>query len=123
MTVEQLSELRLEQPGYEPKLRRPTLPDAVTLFPLTRWLHRNAYRGRLEDHEVFRRVVEASVGPSSVVLDIGAGRGAPPAIRLRGSVQRVIGVDVAPDINENPNLDEAHVAPPRRACRSWRTGR
>lgn len=58
---------------------------------------------------------QALVGPSSVVLDVGCGRGAyaedPVGIRrglriFKGKVGRVIGIDVDPAAAENPFLDE-----------------
>ncbi len=99
----------LRDPGHAPSLRAPRIPVALSLFPVTRALHAALYRGRLEDHEVFRRAVEAECTPLSVALDVGAGRGAPPAVNVRGRVAKVIGVDVADDVLHNPNLDERHV--------------
>jgi SAM-dependent methyltransferase len=91
-------------------LRAPGIPAVLSLFSLTRAAHAALYRGRLEDYEVFRRAVEAECDASTVALDVGAGRGAPPAIDLRGRVRRVIGIDVAPEIEQNPNLDDWHVS-------------
>ena len=102
--------LTLTESGYEPNLREPKLPRLVSAFPLTKRVHRRLYRHRLEDHEVFRRLVESACSADSVVLDLGAGRGAPPAINLRGRVRHVVGLDVSTDIEGNPNLDEFHVA-------------
>jgi SAM-dependent methyltransferase len=59
--------------------------------------------------------VQTLVEPSSVVLDIGCGRGAyavdPVRVRaqlrvLRGKCRRVIGIDVDPQARDNPCLDE-----------------
>lgn len=59
--------------------------------------------------------VNALVGPSSTVLDVGCGRGAwaddPVAVRrdlrrLRGKVARVVGADVDPAAAANPFVDE-----------------
>ncbi len=102
-------ELVLTESGYEPFLQRPKLPAALTLFPVTRAAHAWLYRDHLEDYEVFRRTVVAECVPGCVALDVGAGRGAPPAINLRGRAGRVIGIDMTDDIRRNPNLDECHV--------------
>lgn len=59
--------------------------------------------------------VNALVGPSTVLADIGCGRGAygedPLPFRrnlrvFRGRVARVIGLDVDPEASENPHIDE-----------------
>src|SRR5688500_5403884 len=59
--------------------------------------------------------VNALVGPSTVLADIGCGRGAygedPLPFRrnlrvFRGRVARVIGLDVDPEARENPHIDE-----------------
>lgn len=64
--------------------------------------------------------VSALIEPTSVVLDLGAGRGAQfdnsnftsHFIRLQGRVARLVGVDVDPVVLTNPALDEAHVIAP-----------
>ena len=43
------------------------------------------------------------------MLDLGAGSGRNP-YELKGRVGRVVGVDLATDVLDNPLLDEAHVA-------------
>lgn len=62
--------------------------------------------------------VAALMQPDMTVLDFGAGRGLYTAdpipfrrelSRLRGKVKRVIGVDVDPVVETNPDLDEKHV--------------
>jgi SAM-dependent methyltransferase len=80
---------------------------------------------RVDGTIAFYNRVNALVGPQSVVLDFGAGRGAGlvenrceyrrSLIRLRGKVARVIGVDVDPAIFGNPGLDEAHRIEPGAA--------
>jgi SAM-dependent methyltransferase len=61
--------------------------------------------------------VNALLSPDSVVVDLGAGRGAfledPVSYRrdlrrLRGKVARVIGLDVDEAVLDNPALDDAH---------------
>lgn len=99
----------LRSPGHVPVLRSPRLPSAITGFPITKAIHSWIYRGRLEDHEAFRRVVERHVRAETIVLDVGAGRGAGPVLNIRGKVARVIGVDPSRDIRKNPGLDEWHV--------------
>jgi len=64
--------------------------------------------------------VTALIEPTSVVLDLGAGRGAQfdrqdfrsRFIRFQGRVGRLVGVDVDPVVLTNPALDEAHVIAP-----------
>ena len=62
--------------------------------------------------------VNSLLEPSFTVLDVGCGRGAsdkdPVPLRrnlriLRGKVARVIGIDVDPDAQKNPFLDEFHL--------------
>ena len=66
---------------------------------------------------VFYSRVDALVNPSSIVVDIGCGRGAygedPVEYRkklriLRGKCLKVIGIDVDPGASENPFIDEFH---------------
>ena len=64
--------------------------------------------------------VTSLIEPTSVVLDLGAGRGAQfdkddfraRFIRFRGRVGRLVGVDVDPVVLTNPALDEAHIIAP-----------
>ncbi len=64
--------------------------------------------------------VNALIDPTSVVLDLGAGRGAQfdketyrsRFTRLKGKVSRLVGVDVDTAVLANPALDEAHVIAP-----------
>lgn len=66
--------------------------------------------------------VSTLIGPDSVVLDFGAGRGAwtdvdlAPAHRelrdLQSKAKRVVGVDVDDVVLQNPTLDEAHLIKP-----------
>lgn len=73
---------------------------------------------RLDGTVAFYTRIRALTGPDSTVVDFGAGRGKfledPVPFRrelqrLRGSVGRVIGLDVDPAVHENDTLDEAHV--------------
>ncbi len=96
-------------PGYVPTLIEPKLPRALSWWPVSRALHAYLYRGRLEDYEVFRQVVESFVEPAATVLDLGAGRGANAAVNLRGRVARVIAVDVDEEVRSNSNVDQAYV--------------
>jgi SAM-dependent methyltransferase len=84
------------------------------LFPEKRvvsFIHR-------QDRIVFFSMVNELIGPESVVLDYGAGRGRQaevggPHLRqiscFRGRCARLIGIDVDPVVLENPVIDEAHV--------------
>jgi SAM-dependent methyltransferase len=69
----------------------------------------------------FYQRVRALLRPDMTVLDFGAGRGRsvedPVQYRrtlrtLRGSVTRVIGVDIDPVVLQNPTVDEARVVTP-----------
>lgn len=73
---------------------------------------------RVDGTVAFYTRVRALTSPDSTVVDSGAGRGRfvedPVAFRrglqeLRGSVRRVIGLDVDEAVRENAGVDEAHV--------------
>lgn len=73
---------------------------------------------RLDGTVAFYTRVRALTGPDSTLVDFGAGRGKfledPVPFRrelqrLRGSVRRVIGLDVDEAVRGNDALDEAHV--------------
>lgn len=73
---------------------------------------------RLDGTVEFHQRVNALLGPDAVVLDFGAGRGRfveePLPFRRglqdrRGTVGRLIGLDVDEAVQENPVVDEAHV--------------
>jgi SAM-dependent methyltransferase len=101
----------LSSPGHRPYLITPRLPSVLTVFPLTRWLHARLYEDRLEDYEIFRRLVlEESVG-ATAVCDFGAGRGAGFLVDLRGKVARIIGTDVSDEVSHNPYVTEWYVEP------------
>jgi len=63
--------------------------------------------------------LQAMLDPTMTVLDVGCGRGAgmvdnPVAYRrellkLRGKCRQVIGIDVDPDAEQNPGVDEFHL--------------
>ena len=63
--------------------------------------------------------INALLRPEMTVLDFGAGRGTwayddPLAYRrnlrtLKGKVNKVIGIDIDPEVKTNPSLDDAHV--------------
>jgi SAM-dependent methyltransferase len=70
---------------------------------------------------VFYTRVRSLLEPSSVVLDIGCGRGRhredPIAARreltsLRGACKTIIGIDVDPEAKLNPSVDEFHLVDP-----------
>src|SRR5262249_43811609 len=73
------------------------------------WLDRRLYPGvrRNWDDTAFLSEVRSILRPHWVVLDLGAGRGAVPELKIRGSVRRVVGLDVDPLIGRNPNIDAA----------------
>lgn len=73
---------------------------------------------RNEGRFIYFSLVASCLSPKSVVLDLGAGRGAQiensegylqGLINFHGRCQRYIGVDVDPVVLENPYVDEAHI--------------
>lgn len=68
-----------------------------------------ADRGQGWDDVLYRDAVLAHVGPSSDVLDLGAGRGANPMIAFGDRVRSICGVDVDPIVLENEDVSEARV--------------
>ncbi|MFZ5447624.1 MAG: class I SAM-dependent methyltransferase [Thermodesulfobacteriota bacterium] len=72
----------------------------------------------LDGNIIFYTRINALLKPSSVVLDIGCGRGAYGADSnayrrnlhiLKGKCRRVIGIDVDPAAKDNPYIDEFHL--------------
>ena len=61
------------------------------------------------DNEIFRELVLENIDESTVLLDIGAGRGNLPQMNFKDLVQHAVGVDPDEAINSNPYLDEAYV--------------
>jgi SAM-dependent methyltransferase len=61
------------------------------------------------DDAMFRSEILSRVGPTSRVLDLGAGAGIVPHMNFRGIVGRVCGVDLDPRVLNNPFLDEAAI--------------
>lgn len=88
--------------------------DAMTFFyPETAFGGFTRVDGTLQ----FFNRVQALVEPGSVVLDVGAGRGAAHHVdgsayrrqlqQFKGRCREIIGIDVDPVVLENPNLDRA----------------
>jgi len=84
-----------------------------------RWYPERRYGGftHVDGTVAFYTRVNSVLEPSSVVLDVGCGRGAAAEDRvpwrrelqtLKGKCARVIGVDVDPDAATNPLIDEFH---------------
>jgi len=61
------------------------------------------------DDQRFREYLLGHIGPSSVVLDYGAGRGYVEQMNFRGIAKHVAGVDPDRAVRENPHLDEARI--------------
>ncbi len=91
--------------------------------PVEVWYPESRFGGftDIDGTVLFYARVRALTGPSSVVLDVGCGRGRhhedPVQFRkemrdLRGRAGRVIGIDVDPMGEKNPFLDEFHVIHP-----------
>lgn len=81
------------------------------LSAVTSWLDRTLYPsyGRNWDDEMFRQAILARIGPESVCLDYGAGRGNVRQMNFRGIARTVAGIDPEPDVFDNPHLDEARL--------------
>lgn len=62
------------------------------------------------DEWMLRERVLAALRPESVMLDLGAGRGASPRLDFRGACGRICAVDVDDAVLENPQVHEARVA-------------
>ena len=94
-----------------------TYADPLTrLFPeqrIVRFLRR-------QDRFLFFSMVNELVKPTDTVLDLGAGRNRFPEFgphmnaisTLKGRCERVIGVDVDPEVMTNDAMDETHVVSP-----------
>ena len=78
---------------------------------LTRWMDRTLYPNhgdRWDDHAL-RSHLDLLLEPTDRVLDLGAGAGIIEALRLRGRVAEVCGVDPDERVLQNPHLDDARV--------------
>lgn len=62
------------------------------------------------DDQLFRDRILVHLGPSSVVLDLGAGAGIVKQMNFKGYAARVCGVDLDPRVTSNPMLDEGRVS-------------
>jgi SAM-dependent methyltransferase len=92
----------------------------VSLPRVDRWYPERRYGGftHVDGTIAFYARVNAVVEPSTVLLDLGCGRGAAAEDPLpwrrqlqifKGRCARVIGVDVDPAAAANPNVDEFHL--------------
>jgi SAM-dependent methyltransferase len=75
-----------------------------------RELEARYYPDPLDDHAIFDARVRRYLTPDASVLDAGAGRGLRNRYDYAGLVARLVGVDLDPEVKNNPNLDEAVVA-------------
>jgi SAM-dependent methyltransferase len=64
--------------------------------------------------EAFYDWVRQHTSPQTVMLNLGAGGPAPRGKikKFKGEVARVVGVDIDPEVVNNPELDDAHVIGP-----------
>ena len=74
---------------------------------------------RIDSTVAFYQRINALVSSSSVVIDFGAGRGASNydsyrrrLLNFKGRVLKVVGLDIDPEVMDNPSLDEAHILDP-----------
>lgn len=56
-------------------------------------------------YRIFEKVIEHSVDPSMVVLELGCGRDAPLLRALKGKAKRLIGVDIAGFEYDDPEIE------------------
>lgn len=92
----------------------------MSLPSVDRWYPERRYGGftHVDGTIAFYARVNAVVEPSTVLLDLGCGRGAAAEDPLpwrrqlqifKGRCARVIGIDVDPAAEANPNIDEFHL--------------
>ena len=65
-----------------------------------------------ESRDTVRRFVQEVYGyvsASSIVLDVGAGKGKNNTYSLKGNCQEIVGIDLEPGVRENPLLDRGVV--------------
>jgi len=78
--------------------------------PTVNRLFRRFYSDKWDGTAAFYRWVREYVGPSTRLLNLGAGPATGnPLAAFRGEVERVVGADLDPAVLENEELDEAHV--------------
>jgi SAM-dependent methyltransferase len=68
------------------------------------------YADATDEHAAFDDMIRRYVGPETVVLDAGAGRGLRFPYDHRDRAARIVGVDVDPAVRGNPNVSSATVA-------------
>lgn len=75
-------------------------------------IDRRFYRDFVEywDDWVFRKTVLARLRADMKLLDLGAGAGILPQTNFRGLAAEVVGVDLDPRVETNPNLDRGLIA-------------
>ncbi|MGL4496568.1 MAG: class I SAM-dependent methyltransferase [Beijerinckiaceae bacterium] len=79
---------------------------------LVQWMDKTFYPDVKNnwDNDYFRDLVLPHLdAQSTVLLDVGAGRGALPQMNFRDHVKKAVGVDPEPEIAGNPYLHEFHV--------------
>ena len=67
------------------------------------------YRDALDDHAVFDATIRRYLTPGARVLDAGAGRGLRSRYDYARLVERLVGVDLDPQVKVNANVDHAVV--------------
>jgi hypothetical protein len=73
-------------------------------------LERRYHPNVVDEHELFDRMIRASLQPDIAVLDVGAGRGLRFSYDYKDHVARIAGADVDESVPQNPNLMDAVVA-------------
>lgn len=82
------------------------------MMTLVKWIDKTFYPEYQQnwDDVIFRKRILQSITPTSQVLDIGAGAGIVSSMNFRGVAGRVCGIDLDPRVEQNPFLDEGHIA-------------
>ncbi|MDP9297569.1 MAG: class I SAM-dependent methyltransferase [Actinomycetota bacterium] len=75
-----------------------------------RELEARYYRNSIDDHAVFDATVRRYLSPGARVLDAGAGRGIHNPYDYARLVDRLVGVDLDPEVRANANVHSAVVA-------------
>lgn len=70
-------------------------------YPSDSYLHHDA---------IFSNWIRSSLDMDSITLDLGAGSGLGWRYNFKNLCKRVIGIDINPDVANNPNLDEAIIS-------------
>jgi SAM-dependent methyltransferase len=99
---------RRDAPGEEARVeRRDARPVPAAVARLDRTFYPDTPKGW--DDDLFRDAIRRHIDGETVMLDLGAGRGANPRLRFKDEVREICGVDVDPIVLENTDVHDARV--------------